>query len=204
MSNNVLFSVGHSTQEQEEFLGLLRPFGVNCVIDVRSVPASARAPQFNQEPLSFFLGENKISYLHFGKEFGARRTDCLDENGRVDFEKAVKTDAFLHGVERVKSGLKKGFKIAFMCTESDPVACHRFSLVSRFFHDSGFSVLHILKDGYAISHKKLEDRVLAEMEDKLDLFGLIDSRTPREQMYRALNDKIAFRADEWESQYSHK
>ena len=59
-----LCSVGHSNQSQEEFLELLRKHDVNCIVDVRSVPASKYIPQFNMEPLKRFLKKNGIQYLH--------------------------------------------------------------------------------------------------------------------------------------------
>ena len=81
-----LFTIGHSNQSQEEFLAMLRRHGINCVVDVRSVPASKYTPQFNMEQLRGFLKHNDVQYLHFGNEFGARRTDCINEDGQVDFE----------------------------------------------------------------------------------------------------------------------
>lgn len=44
---NQLFTIGHSNQSQEEFLAMLRRYGIDCVVDVRSVPASKYSPQFN-------------------------------------------------------------------------------------------------------------------------------------------------------------
>ena len=81
MGNFRLYSIGHSSQTQEEFLALLVQHGVNCIVDVRSVPASKYAPQFNQEVLKGFLKRNGVQYLSFGDEFGARRTDSFDEDG---------------------------------------------------------------------------------------------------------------------------
>lgn len=51
---NQLFTIGHSNQSQEEFLAMLRRYGVDCVVDVRSVPASKYSPQFNMEVLRRF------------------------------------------------------------------------------------------------------------------------------------------------------
>ena len=95
---NTLYTVGHSNGTSEELLSLLRLAGVNCLVDVRSIPASSYNPQFNKEALSSFLRLNGIFYLHFGEEFGARRTDSIVD-GQVNFEKAVTTDSFLRGVE---------------------------------------------------------------------------------------------------------
>ena len=100
MNKPVIYTIGHSTHPIDYFLGLLQNFSVNCVIDVRTVAASAYNPQYNQEPLSIFLKQNGINYLHFADEFGARQTDpdLLDEDGKVDFEKVRKTWNFKNGV----------------------------------------------------------------------------------------------------------
>ena len=102
-----IFTVGHSNGTVDELLALLSSAGIDCVVDVRSVPASAYTPQFNKEYLKRFLSNHGIFYLHFGDEFGARRTDAI-VNGQVNFEKAITTPAFLRGVDRINNGLEQG------------------------------------------------------------------------------------------------
>ena len=203
MDNYRLYSIGHSNQSLDEFIGLLNAHGINCVIDVRSIPASKYSPQFNQDGLKCYLKARGIQYLHFGDEFGARRTDCLDENEQVDFEKAVKTPLFKKGVERVMKGLDKGFRIAFMCSEADPLECHRFSLVSRFFYDNGVDVQHILKDASLASQAKLEKEMIAtyihsrkyHLSEVDYLFGLYTEEEQRRDAYRLKNKEIGYKPE---------
>lgn|GEM_PF-4927554 len=93
MDKPTIYTIGHSTHQLDYFLELLKTYSVSCVIDVRSVAASSYNPQYNQEPLSNFLKNNRVTYLHFGEEFGARHRDpdLLDEDGKVDFEKVRKS-----------------------------------------------------------------------------------------------------------------
>ena len=140
---NKIYTIGHSNGTTEELLSLLTLARIDCVVDVRSVPASAYTPQFNKENLKRYLSSKGIYYLHFGEEFGARRYDAIID-GQVNFEKAVTTPAFLKGVERVKNGVEQGHNIALMCSEADPLACHRFSMVSRYFYDNGYDINKIL------------------------------------------------------------
>ena len=196
-----LYSIGHSSQSLEDFLNLLAVHGVNCVIDVRSIPASKYSPQFNQESLKYFLKSHEVQYLHFGDEFGARRTDCLDENEQVDFEKAVETPLFKKGVERVMKGLEKGFRIAFMCSEADPLECHRFSLVSRYFYERGIDVQHILKDASLVSQTDLEKEMIASflhsrkyhLSEVDYLFGSYTEEEQRKDAYRLKNKEIGYK-----------
>ena len=201
MSKFKLYSVGHSNQSQEDFLGLLKRYDINCIVDVRSVPASKYTPQFNLEPLKEFLRANDIQYLHFGDEFGARRTDCLDSEGQVNFELAVDTPNFKHGVERLLNGLQKGFRISFMCSEANPLECHRFSLISRYFYDKDFDVQHILKDGSLVSHVALEKEMINEylhskkhrLSEIDQLFGSYTKEDQRCDAYRLKNKEIGYK-----------
>ena len=144
MTAPTLYTVGHSNQTFEDLLGMLQAQHINVIVDVRSVPASKYTPQFNQQPLSAALQREHIHYLHFGNEFGARRTDALDADNKVDFEKAVLTPAFQEGVKRLMDGLHKGYRISLMCSEANPLECHRFAMVSRYFFEHGVDVQHIV------------------------------------------------------------
>lgn len=169
MDNATIYTIGHSTHQLDYFLELLRTYSVNCVIDVRSVAASSYNPQYNQEPLSNFLKNNKVTYLHFAEEFGARYSDpdLLDEDGKVDFEKVRKSWNFKRGVERLWQGIEKHFTIALMCSESDPLDCHRFSMISIALEKDGFEVKHILKDKTIKSNSDLEKELLKKYDKKI-------------------------------------
>ena len=201
-----LYTVGHSNQTQDEFLHLLRGHNVNCIVDVRSVPASKYAPQFNEDMLRWFLKDNGVRYLHFGEEFGARRYDSLNEFGQVDFELAMQTPNFLHGVERLINGLEKGFSIALMCSEANPLECHRFAFLSRYFHEHGLDVQHILKDATLAPHATLEREMLEEyrksrkhrLPDIDALFGSYTAEDQRRDAYRIKNKEIGFKPESQE------
>lgn len=201
MNNLRLYTVGHSNQSLEEFLSLLQHHEINCVVDVRSVPASKYAPQFNEDSLKVFLKLHGIKYLPFGDEFGARRTDCLDEDGQVNFELAVTTPLFQQGAERLMNGLKRGFIIALMCSEADPLECHRFSLVSRYFHNQGIEVFHILKDAVLATQGEVEKRMVNEflhsrkyhLAEVDELFGTYTAEDQLRDAYRLKNKEIGYK-----------
>ena len=186
-----LYSVGHSNQSQEEFLELLKKHDVNCIVDVRSVPASKYTPQFNMVSLKKKKKKNDIQY----------RTDSLNIEGQVDFEQAVRTTNFNRGVERLMNGLQKGFRISLMCSEANPLECHRFSLVSRYFYDNGLDVQHILKDGELASHEVLEKEMIDEylhskkpkLADIDQLFGSYTAEDQRCDAYRLKNKEIGYK-----------
>lgn len=199
--SDILYTVGHSNGTLEKLLSLIRLAGVNCVIDVRSTPASAYSPHFNKESLHRFLKANDILYGHFGEEFGARRTDSII-GGQVNFEKAVTTEAFQDGVQRIDNGLAKGYRIAFMCSEAKPLDCHRFSMISRYFIDHGYEVNHILHGEEIVPHAELEQKMIDEYVKKgtlseVDLmFGEYTAEEQRIDAYRLKNKEIGYKPGE--------
>lgn len=198
MDKPIIYTVGHSNHSIDFFLDLLNSFSINCLIDVRSLAASSYNPQFNKEPLSNFLKANKITYLHFAEEFGARHTepDLLDEDGKVNFDFVRKSWHFKNGVDRLWQGINKGFTIALMCSEGEPFDCHRFSMVSVALQKDGFDVMHILKDRSIKTNAQLEAELLKKYEKKVpqpDMFQPNISRDDQLKVaYRLRNKEIAF------------
>jgi uncharacterized protein (DUF488 family) len=194
---NTLYTVGHSTHSIDYFLELLQSQEISCIVDVRSVAASAYNPQFNKEFLSNFLKKHKITYLHFAQEFGARHTDfaVLDADGQVDFDKICQTKIFLSGVDRIQKGIEKGFKIAMMCSEADPIECHRFSMISVYLSRNDFEVKHILKDKSVVSNEDLEEEILKKYAKKIrqsNLFETVSKEIQLLDAYRVINKEIGF------------
>ena len=161
MKNQTIFTIGHSRHKIDCFIRLLRYHQCNIIIDVRSLPYSRIAPQFNRHRLSLSLRESKIHYMGFQKEFGARQTSSylLDSNGKVDFDKVRLSSSFKDGIARLTRGLDLGYRIALMCSEANPFECHRFSLISYQIIQEGGLVSHILKDGDHLTGKKAKDKI---------------------------------------------
>ena len=203
MNTRTLFTVGHSSHPPDYFLELLEEYKITCLIDVRSVAASAYNPQYNKEPLAAFLNKNGIQYLHFAKEFGARHTDpeLLDTDGKVDFEKVRNSDSFKDGVYRLTQGFEKGYTISLMCSEAEPLDCHRFSMVSVALSNEGFEINHILRDKSLATNAQLENVLFKKFYKKLPVPTFFEPDvTIQDQIraaYRLKNQEIAF------SPYTH-
>lgn len=188
---NALFSVGHSDLSSESFVRLLRDAGITAVADVRSTPYSSRNPQFNRDVLQNSLKFEGISYVFLGNELGARRneSECYIE-GRAKYDLISKSTLFLSGLERIRNGLKT-HKIAMMCSEKDPLTCHRTILICRQLRDE-FQIKHILEDGVIEEHSELEHRLLSLVGvHKEDMFHSFDDLVAR--AYQKQAEKIEYR-----------
>lgn len=189
-----LYTIGCSTLSQSDFILNLKKYNINAIADVRSVPYSKMTPQFNREELKTQLGKNRILYRDFSKEFGARRIEktVYDENGKVSFDKTMELQIFLDGIKRIEKGLSMGYSIALMCTEKNPLDCHRFSLVARgIYEKSGIACSHILTSGDIIETKELEDEMLKKFCFENELFS--DSAKRLREAYEKLNEEIGYK-----------
>lgn len=157
-----VYTIGHTNHTLDDFLKLLKKNNINCIVDVRSTPYSKYTSQFNKKEIKTFLSINRIAYIHMGDEFGARRSDkeLYTKEGYLDFDKTRRDAEFLKGVDRIKSGCKKGYNIALMCTEKDPIDCHRSIMVSKGLIDNNIEVEHIKDDGSIETQSQLEKRLL--------------------------------------------
>jgi uncharacterized protein (DUF488 family) len=187
-----VYTIGSSIHTIDEFILLLNKYKIDAIADVRSVPYSQHTPQFNKEALINILKEKSIYYLDFSKEFGARRKENdAYTNNRVDFKKVIKMPEFLNGIERINNGISKGYNIVLLCTEKNPLDCHRFSLVSRaLINKLDINVDHILFNGGLSGHHDLEKELLHNLglEDSLfDNYG-----TLLESAYETLGKKVAY------------
>jgi len=160
MTQAQIFSIGHSNHSIDKFLSLLESAKINMVVDVRSAPFSKMFPQFNQETLKKSLNDNSIGYLFLGDQIGGRSNDPDDYiDGQVLYKALAQKEAFKTGIERLKEGSAK-YRIALMCSEKEPLDCHRTLLVSEALATSDIPVGHIHADGTVESHENALVRLL--------------------------------------------
>ncbi|MBW1660170.1 MAG: DUF488 domain-containing protein [Deltaproteobacteria bacterium] len=155
-----LFTIGHSNDSLEHFLELIQKNGIDTVVDVRRIPYSRYAKQFNKKALAEFLKHHGIHYIFMGDSLGGKITDpqYLTKDGHIDYAKVMKSGRFLEGISRLEGGIRKGFTIALLCAEKDPLKCHRFHLISRFLAPKGYEILHIVGDKI-LKHEELERKI---------------------------------------------
>ena len=187
-----ILTIGHSNHPIGRFIALLADAGVTAVADVRSAPVSRFSPQFNKKALSASLGEHGIAYVFLGKELGGRPQEPNPFTGGVaDYEKMAERESFQDGLNRLIDGATR-YRIAAMCSEADPLDCHRCLLVARALNERGLSVAHIVASGDTVTHAEIEARLLAMAHlPEADL--LLGSRDERlAQAYRTRGRKIAY------------
>lgn len=130
------YLVGHGNLDVEEFIKLLKDNQIETLVDIRSVPYSKFASQFNRENLRIKLFEHGLKYVFMGEMLGGRHPG--------GFNKYMNSEQFNKGIFILKDGISSSTS-AIMCSELDYTKCHRRFIGSRLI-DEGFNVQAISKN----------------------------------------------------------
>lgn len=205
-----LFQRG-SNFDLEGMYKTLHQFGVTHLVDVRSVPFSKQYPLCNEGSLKMAGKTYGIPYIHM-PELGAKalpdqdvfskasdiffedifpipksnrpeRTELNANDEIVDFTKFRNNELLLDGLKRIENAYDKGFTLALMCSEKNPIDCHRFFLVSKKIEQqfgTWLEVKHIVSNSIgeittqtnSALNKMLADIILNKTEiKKLDILN---------------------------------
>ena len=155
-TKSAVYTVGHSTRSLDDFVALLRVYGIERLVDVRTIPRSRHNPQFNYDALGPSLRNHRIGYRHM-KELGGLRHARPDSpnagwhnasfRGFADY---MQTPEFAAAMSKLVA-LAKEKTTAIMCAEALPWRCHR-SLIGDALIVRGIRVVDIYSPKYAKLH----------------------------------------------------
>ncbi|MCA1961047.1 MAG: DUF488 domain-containing protein [Desulfomonile sp.] len=145
----IIYSIGHSTRSADEFISLLKHYGIQALADVRSFPGSRKFPHFNKEDLDRLLSDNNIMYVWIRELGGLRRlkkgfdssNTGLVSPGFRAYADHMAEESFAHAANRLLD-IAAARVTAIMCAEAVYWRCHR-RLLSDFLLAQGVEVRHI-------------------------------------------------------------
>ncbi|HVA91344.1 MAG TPA: DUF488 domain-containing protein [Chloroflexota bacterium] len=152
-----VYTIGHSTRLGDDFVALLRHYGIVILADIRTIPRSRHNPQFNPEELARVLPDEGIAYRHLAALGGLRR-GLGAESPNMGWRNAsfrayadyMLTEPFRLGLEELLALSSRGL-VAIMCAEAVPWRCHR-SLVGDALVIREVEVLDIMDERHATLH----------------------------------------------------
>ena len=143
-----IYSIGHSNHTWERFVELLRPHEIELIIDVRYYPRSRFAPWSNRNQIEHNLSHQNIDYRWKGDSLGGmprgpKRSTKEEDGSVVEWYQARSTEPdFLAAISEI-SHLAVRKRLAVMCSEGEPIRCHRTMLLAPAFANLGVDVRHI-------------------------------------------------------------
>jgi uncharacterized protein (DUF488 family) len=153
-----VYTLGHGARSAPEFLDVLHASAIDCVVDVRTYPASRRHPQFSQKALAPVLDKAGIGYRWVGKALGGFRQGAsssihtaLATDSLRAYAEHMNSSAFQEGIAELLAHARLRYTV-MLCTERLPQHCHR-AMISDYLTANGVSVIHILERDYSIPHR---------------------------------------------------
>jgi uncharacterized protein (DUF488 family) len=135
----------------------LRAYGIERLVDIRTLPGSRYNPQFDGAALADRLTAQHLEYAHI-RELGGLRHPRKDSpntgwrngsfRGYADY---MQTGQFQNAIEELIH-MSRQKRVAIMCAEAVPWRCHR-SLVADALSVRGVPVVEILSESDYRMHR---------------------------------------------------
>lgn len=154
-----LFQRGN-TIDLNSLFDKLGEYDITFLVDVRSVPFSKQYPQCNADNMKIAGKNLGIPYMNMpevgakasgqqdvfsvasdiffeqkifpiAKSYRPEKTELLGTDEIVDFRKFRHDEYFVRGLKRIEDAYDKGFVLCLMCSEKNPIDCHRYFLISK-------------------------------------------------------------------------
>src|SRR5258708_39758194 len=125
-----IFTLGHSTLPIERFIALLRAYGIERLVDIRTVPRSRHNPQFNDTALASTLTAEDVEYVPMQTLGGLRhaRKDSTNTGWRNasfrGYADYMQTEPFQDALQTLIQ-MSRQKRVPIMCAEAVPSRCHR-------------------------------------------------------------------------------
>lgn len=199
-----IYTLGHSNYPFDKLIEILNKYNINCLVDIRAIPYSKYNTQYNKEFFQSNLKKLGYTYIYMADEFGAKRKtrESYNNEGYADFEKVIFEDDFKRGIQRLKIGCEKGYKIVLLAAMQEPIRCPRAILVGIQLVKEGFDVKHIMHEGDLKTQDDLEDQLLEkyfEGRNQLTIDALLGNDMTRDDMikesYKLANKEIGYRIE---------
>lgn len=134
----------------------MRSYGIEQLVDVRTIPRSRHNPQFNADALAESLPASGIAYVHMPALGGLRHARADSPNGAWRNESFrgyadyMQTAGFHEALAELLA-LSLDHSTAIMCAEAVPWRCHR-SLIADALTVRGVPVTEIMSGSKSRMH----------------------------------------------------
>ncbi len=134
-----IWTIGHGDRDFDSVAAALTGHGVQTIVDVRSQPYSRHTPDFTKGELEIAAASAGFGYRWLGERLGGRPV--------------ASAEVMESGLGEV-AGLAATSHVVLLCSETNPVHCHRAKTLAPALIDRNFHVIHILSDGNATPHQE--------------------------------------------------
>lgn len=157
----ICYSVNYVNRNLDQFINLLKKYGINCIIDIREHHDIEQIySSFKREGIKKSLNNIGIYYIDMNREFSLK-------NGEYSFDDIVVNSDYKRGIERIISGIDKGYKIGLLCEESITKNYSKASFVAYGLKKNDVYVENIIDEERVKSQKEVEETFMNVYKLKL-------------------------------------
>ena len=151
-----VLTAGHSNHGYQRFEGIIKSAGAQKILDCRSAPYSKRLPHFNRRPLQMALAAADVEYEWLGQALGGRPEGphLYTASGKANYPKMAAQPDYLAAIDTVTRATRTR-SVMLLCTEEDPVRCHRALMIAETLSLAGYEIVHIRASGEHITHDQM-------------------------------------------------
>jgi len=150
------FAIGLGDRTVTQLVDLLKKYGVEFLVDVRS--------HADSEQLRAALEAGGLRYIFMGDSLGAEPDDpSVRQDGSVDVELLRTADFFLAGIARLEKAHQGGHRVALFSTEITPERSHRSRLIGMTLRERGIDVMHIDEHNELHTQADIEQRLSSDV-----------------------------------------
>ena len=153
-----LFTFGHGTADRDALAAFITRSNLDCVVDVRTVPKSARHPWVASDQMALWVPRESGARYQPARDLGGFRKARPDSrNGALrntsfrGYADYMETDAFRAALAALLDGVKTE-RTAILCSETLWWRCHRRLIADAAVLLHGVAVVHLSVAGKPQPH----------------------------------------------------
>ena len=102
---------------------------------------------------------------------------------------------YLDALDRLESLAQDGHVVAVVCSEGDPLICHRFGTISRTLSEDGFDLKHIMHNGEVVSQEEMECRLVEKYARKSLIAETVNAPYSEQvkEAFRIMNSEVGYK-----------
>lgn len=158
-----LYTYGDIHIVATDLINLLQLFHINCVVDCRPIIHTDNVLSTPSERLKETLQQQHIAYIPFYKHFGFFPLEARNKRGSIVYQKAIATERFRQGIERIQKGIQQGYHICIIDDQRETPNSKRFTFIGKYFQDS-CQVMHIFPNGHYFTQEQVTLQLEAKKE----------------------------------------
>lgn len=147
-ASTIIYTYGCYIYNADELINIAVKLHINCIINLC----------IEEGNLSEETQRHNILYAKFWEYFKRNYSDITNKHGEISYEKAMSNESIMKGIERIKNGADKGFRIMIIDHVPNTEKSPRFTLVGKYLSQE-YTITHIITPTKVMTQEQLLNHI---------------------------------------------